>query len=193
MRITLVSLSVLTVIAGPTAVGAGPVKPALHEQAERLVDQVTDQLRTLGAQLEQHLQRGRGGPRQEGRPGSAAERPLITMMLHHRTDLGLNEEQVSRLEALRSEFARDSIRRDAEIRIAEMDLGALLEGEPLDLAKVEAKIREVSQLRADLRIARLRTLEQGKAVLTSEQRTRLQGLLGGMHGPRRSAGTGTRL
>jgi Spy/CpxP family protein refolding chaperone len=71
----------------------------------------------------------------------------------------------------------------------------------MDLVKVEAKVREVSQLRADLRIARLRAIEQGKAVLTPEQRTRLQAVLGGgMHhgsghppAPRRSADTGTRL
>ncbi len=71
----------------------------------------------------------------------------------------------------------------------------------MDLAKAEAKIREVAQLRADLRIARLRAIEQGKAVLTAEQRTRLQTMLsGGMHhgtpgqpAPRRSADTGVRL
>ena len=52
----------------------------------------------------------------------------------------------------------------------------------MDLAKVETKVREVAQLRADLRIARLRAVEQGKAVLTPEQRTRLQAMLsGGMH------------
>ena len=52
----------------------------------------------------------------------------------------------------------------------------------MDLAKAEAKIREVAQLRADLRIARLRAIEQGKAVLTAEQRSRLQTVLsGGMH------------
>ena len=66
-------------------------------------------------------------------------------------------------------------------------------------------MRESAQLRADLRIARLRAVEQGKAVLTPEQRTRLQTMLsGGMHhgpsggpsgapAPRRSADTGPRL
>ena len=78
----------------------------------------------------------------------------------------------------------------------------------MDFSKVEAKIREVAQLRAELRIARLRAIEQGKAVLTAEQRTRLQAMLsGGMQhgrwGPRRRrpgsrprrvrAGTGARL
>jgi Spy/CpxP family protein refolding chaperone len=136
--------------------------------------------------------------------GEPADRPLITIMLRHRSELGLSPEQVGRLETLRGEFTREAIRRDADIRIAELDLAALLEQDPLDLVKVETKVREVAQLRADLRIARLRTIEQGKAVLTPEQRTRLQTMLSGMHhgpsggpgGPpasRRSADTGTRL
>jgi Spy/CpxP family protein refolding chaperone len=126
------------------------------------------------------------------------------MMLHHRAELGLTSEQVTRLEAIRGEFAREAIRRGADIRIAELDLGTLLEQDPVDLQKAEAKTREVAQLRADLRIARLRAVEQGKALLTAEQRTRLQSMLsGGMHHgtsgtpgmpiPRRSADTGLRL
>jgi Spy/CpxP family protein refolding chaperone len=133
---------------------------------------------------------GPGGP-----APSPAERPLITIMLHHRTELGLTPEQVSRLEALRGEFAREAIRREADLRIAELDLAGLLAQEPLEMARVEAKVREAAQLQADLRIARLRTLEQGKAILTPEQRAKLGSLLGGgvMPGTRRAAGTGTRL
>ena len=198
-NIAVVSSIVVTLVIGIGGLaGAEPVKPVLHEEAGRLVDQLTDQFRGLGAQLEEHMRHGRGmlGPGMgPGGPGlSPTERPLITMMLHHRSDLGLTDEQVGRLEALRGDFAREAIRRDAEIRIAELDLAALLEGDPVDVAKAEAKIREVAQLRADLRVARLRTIEQGKAVLTAEQKARLQSLLGGgMHGPRRSAASGTRL
>jgi Spy/CpxP family protein refolding chaperone len=141
--------------------------------------------------------------------GDPVERPLITIMLHHRAELGLSADQVGRLETLRGDFTREAIRRGADIRIAELDLAALLEQDPVDLSKVEVKVREVAQLRADLRIARLRAIEQGKAVLTPEQRTRLQAMLsGGMHhglgggpenrpggapGPRRSADTSIRL
>jgi len=195
MRHISVALVLLTGVLGLGGLAAAePVRPVFHEEAGRLVDQVTDQLRSLGAQLEQHLHHGRGGMGPGGPAPSPAERPLITIMLHHRNDLGLTGEQVGRLEALRNDFAREVIRREAEIRIAELDLAALLEQEPLDMTKVEAKIRDVAQLRADLRVARLRTIEQGKAVLTAEQKVRLQGVLGGgMHGPRRSAATGTRL
>ena len=179
--------------------------PRSAEEAGRLIDQLTDRLGTLGAELAQQIQ-GVGPGGRMGRGMGEPDRPLITIMLHHRNELGLSPEQVSRLETLRGEFSKEAIRRDADIRIAELDLAALLGQEPVDLAKVEPKVREVAQLRADLSIARLRAIEQGKALLTPEQRTRLQTMLSGMqhhHGPRsgpggapapkRSADTGARL
>jgi Spy/CpxP family protein refolding chaperone len=60
---------------------------------------------------------------------------------------------------------------------------------PRDLARIEAKVREIEKLRADGRMAKIRSLEQGRQVLTSEQREKLRGLLGqpgahrGPHGP----------
>jgi Spy/CpxP family protein refolding chaperone len=206
-------LAFLVTVASATAAlpasAEGPVRPGPFEEAGRLVDQLTGRLGSFGAELAQQIQ-GRGGPggmgaRMGRMMGDPAERPLITIMLHHRGELGLSPDQVGRLETLRGDFARDAIRRDADIRIAELDLARLLEQEPLDFPKVETKVREVAQLRADLRIARLRTIEQGKAVLTPEQRTRLQSMLssgmhpghgggpGGPHAPRRSADTGALL
>jgi hypothetical protein len=177
----------LALLGGPAAVGAGePVTRVFHDSLERAWGDVADHLRGLGGQLERHLFGGPGAL-------SPAERPLISLMLEHREALGLSPEQTGRLETLRAEFAREAIRREAEIRIAEMDLAALLDQDPLDLPRVEAKVRELAQLRADLRIARLRTIEQGKAVLTAEQRARLQSLLGGGRPPRRTADRPTRL
>ena len=212
--VTMTSATVVT----PALAGAPP-GPGTFEEAGRLVDELAGRLGSFGAELAQQMQPGHGSMGPMGGPGGPggmmgrmmgdpAERPLITIMLHHRTELGLSPDQVSRLETLRGDFTREAIRRGADIRIAEFDLASLLEQDPVDLAKVETKVREVAQLRADLRIARLRAVEQGKAVLTPEQRARLQTMVsggmhygpGGMHNgpggapaPRRSADTGTRL
>jgi Spy/CpxP family protein refolding chaperone len=189
MRYTLTALLIVGLVAGAAA-------PALafHEDYGRAVGDVVEQFRGLANQLGEHLRNTPGlGPSSSQAP-SSAERPLITIILEHRDQLALTPEQATRLETLRQEFTRESIRRDAELRIAEMDLTALLEQTPADLTKAEAKIRELEKLRADLRIARIRTLEQGRAVLTPEQRTKLQALLGGPgRAPRRAATQGTRL
>ncbi len=190
MKQTLAVLAIAVVLAG----AAGPAL-AFHEEAGKVVGEMVDQFRGLANDLGQHLRNApglgmAGGP---STPTAVVERPLISLMLDHRDELGLSPEQVSRLEKLRQDFARDSIRRDADIRVAELDLAALLEQPVLDMAKVEAKIRELAKLRADLRIERIRTIEQGRAVLTPEQRTKLQSLLGPVtspRAPRRAAGPG---
>ena len=107
---------------------------------------------------------------------SGEDRAPISLMLRNRERLGLTADQVKQLEQLRSDFAKESIRSEANLRIAEMDLTSLLETQPVDIAKAEAKIREIERLRGDLRIARIRSIERGKAQLTAEQRRKLQEL-----------------
>jgi Spy/CpxP family protein refolding chaperone len=179
MGLAFLVTGVLATLVSPAAAGA-PAGP--FEEAGRMFDQLAGRLGAFGVELAQQMQSARGsmgsmGGLMERMMGDPAERPLITMMLHHRAELGLTADQVGRLETLRADFTREAIRRGADIRIAELDLATLLEQDPVDLAKVEAKVRESAQLRADLRLARLRTVEQGKAVLTAEQRTRLQAML----------------
>lgn len=101
--------------------------------------------------------------------GPEAERPWISLALQNRDQLGLTADQVAQLEALRGEFQKEAIRRQADIRVAETELAELLRADPVDLTKVEAKLRQIETLRADLRLSRIRALEKGKALLTPEQ------------------------
>ena len=113
----------------------------------------------------------RMGPR-----GSREERPVISQILSNREALGLSADQVRKLEHLRDGFQRLSIRNDADLRIVELDIAALLDNDPVDLAKLEAKMREGEKLRTDLRLARIRAIEQARGMLTAEQKKKLQDL-----------------
>jgi Spy/CpxP family protein refolding chaperone len=129
----------------------------------------------LGREMRDWLSRWWGRP---GAPARHEQRPLISLMLSHREKLGLSADQVRQLERLRSEYEKESIRKDADLRIAEMELEGLLESPAVEMPKVEAKVREIEKLRADLRLARIRVVEKGKEQLNSEQRQKLQDLLG---------------
>jgi Heavy-metal resistance len=107
---------------------------------------------------------------------SGEDRAPISLMLRNRERLGLTGDQVKQLEQLRSDYAKESIRSEANLRIAEMDLTSLLEAQPVDMTKAEAKIREIERIRGDLRIARIRSIEKGKAQLNAEQRRKFQEL-----------------
>lgn len=112
-------------------------------------------------------------PRARGPEGQ----PLISFMLHHQAELGLNPEQVKALEGLRSNFEKEAVRRSTDLKIAKLELHDLLRAQEVDLAKVETKVREITNLQAELRLGRIKTIEQGKALLTPDQRKKLAALL----------------
>ena len=107
---------------------------------------------------------------------SGEDRPLITLMLNNKERLSLSADQVKKLEQLRDNFQKQSIRHDADLRIIELDITALLDHDPVEMGKVEGKVREAEKLRADLRIARVRAIEKAKGVLNAEQKKKLQEL-----------------
>lgn len=126
-------------------------------------------------------------------PASAAlgqERPLLTLALQHRAELGLSENQAQTLEALVGRFRQEAGQRVREMNAAERELAELLKREPADFAQVEGKVRALEKLRADLRIARIRTIAEGRAVLTPEQRAKLDALAAGDLQPRRKGHPG---
>jgi Spy/CpxP family protein refolding chaperone len=173
----------ILLVAVPAAGEKRPVvKPVAHEELSRTLDELAAQLHDLSSRWRDHFVRRE----------PLAERPLISIMLSHRDDLGLSSDQVQALERLRWEFQQAAIRYESDIRLAEMDIRRLLETDPVNLGQVEPKIRELERLRGDLRLARIRTIEQGKAQLTADQRSKLQSLLGDHRGPQLRTGTPTR-
>lgn len=104
-----------------------------------------------------------------GERGFGHEGPLLSLMLDMKEPLGLSLQQVKTLRDLRTAFEKEAIQRGAEIRLAELELREALAQDNVDLGKTEALVKRIAGLRADLRIARLRTIEKGKGVLTPEQ------------------------
>jgi Spy/CpxP family protein refolding chaperone len=116
------------------------------------------------------------------------EGALISVMLAHGEELGLSAEQQQKLRDLRTEATKDWIRRTADVRVAELELDALLEREAWDVAAIEAKAKQIAALTGERRVARLKALAAGRAVLAPDQLRRLaevghRGQRGGGAGP----------
>ena len=157
-------LALLLIVAIP-ALSAEPErsKPPVPEELSDAWERFQRALHDWGGRLWERV-----GPR-----GAREDRPVISQMLNNKEALGLSADQVRRLEQQRDNFQRLTIRNEADLRILELDIAALLDGEPVEMAKLEAKMREEEKLRADLRIARIRAIEQGKALLNGEQKKKL--------------------
>jgi len=151
--------------------------PAMSAEPERSRPSVPEELTDAWERFQRALHEwgGRVWERMGSR-GSREDRPVITQVLNNREALGLSADQVRKLEQLRDGFQRQSIRNDADLRIVELDIAALLENDPVDLVKLEAKMREGEKLRTDFRLARIRAIEQARGLLNAEQKKKLQEL-----------------
>jgi len=151
-----------------------PAAPVMSAEPERSPSPVPEELSDAWERFQRALHEWGGrmwerlGPR-----GAREDRPVISQMLNNREALALSAGQVHRLEQLRDNFQRLTIRSEADLRIMELDIAALLDSEPVDMAKLEAKMREEEKLRTDLRIARIRAIEQGKGLLNTDQKKKL--------------------
>jgi len=159
-------LTIISIVAPHKLSAADEAKPSLQEDWSVPRESIGRRLRELMDRLKESFTFEISGE----------DRAPISLMLRNRERLGLTVDQVKQLEQLRNDFAKESIRSDANLRIAEMDLASLLEAQAVDMAQVEAKIRDIDRIRGDLRIARVRSIEKGKAQLSAEQRRKLQEL-----------------
>ena len=94
----------------------------------------------------------------------------------NRDQLGLTAQQVDSFRKLGIDFRRAAIQRRADLQLAQIDLLSLRLSDPVDMGKVEAKVREIEKLKGDGSIARIRTAEAVKAQLTADQREKLRRL-----------------
>ena len=118
------------------------------------------------------------GPRHRGRRGIRgplpfSARPLVSISLRYHEELKLTDDQIKRLKDIRDAFSKKSVKERAEMKTRRIDLKRALDTEKIDLTDVEKKIREVSNMRVDLRIARLKAIQEGKSVLNAEQQKQL--------------------
>jgi Spy/CpxP family protein refolding chaperone len=160
-------VSCLWLFSAKPASAVDPVKPAFHEEMGQAWDVIGRELQGFFDSWQEHF----------GSTAAREQRPPISMIIRNREKLGLSTEQVRNLERLRNDFEKEAIRKQADIRVARMDLKDLLDAQPVDMTKVEAKVREIERLRADLRFARIRMVEKGKEQLTADQRQKLEELL----------------
>lgn len=101
--------------------------------------------------------------------------------LDHPQHITLGHDQKTKLNKFKEETLLKQATFDRRIEEAEQGLWVLTSAEKPDAAKIEAKIREITKLAGDKRIAFIRVVGQAANVLTDEQRKRLVGILPADH------------
>jgi len=107
----------------------------------------------------------------EGHPGGG-------FFLRLRQQLGLSEDQVAKLSALKSETAKQAIRTKADVEILRIELRELMHKDNVDVKAVDAKINKIGDLQTALRRAEVHARLEARNVLTEEQLKKLHELKG---------------
>lgn len=116
------------------------------------------------------------GHSQGGRSHGHHRPSFIGMLLRNQQQLGLTAQQVDSLRKLGMDSKRAEIRRSADRQVAQLDLMSLRFSDPMDMGKVETKVREIEKLKGDDTIARIRTADTAKGQLTPEQKEKLKAM-----------------
>jgi Spy/CpxP family protein refolding chaperone len=127
-------------------------------------------------QMMQQMMRGMMGGGMQGIPeGMGMPQPsrLVRML---KEELGLSDEQTKQLKPIVLQAMKTGIQQHADLQIAEIELRELLEANPVDMAQVEAKLKSIEGLRTMLRLTLIKAHEQAQALLTPEQRQKLERL-----------------
>ena len=113
-----------------------------------------------------------GGREQEGRPaagGTARPRDGALSPERLQKELGLSEDQAQKMRRLRMEYEKETIRKHAGVRVAGLELQDLLSQKNAGLPQIEKKAQELTSLRGDLTLLRIRSLMKAKESLSDEQ------------------------
>ena len=97
----------------------------------------------------------------------------VKRYLNFRQELNLTDEQVKTLEKIRNDFKRDAIKRQADTKLAHMDLRGIIKQDKPDFSAAKAKIKQISELQLASKLAMIDAMEKGFNTLTSEQQNKL--------------------
>ena len=97
-------------------------------------------------------------------------------LLKHDKELGLIPEQISKLKTMQLDLSRAQIRAEADIKVAKLELHALVEDEQANSAVIQAKVEQLKKAEGDLLFVTIKSKRDAMALLTPEQREKEQAL-----------------
>jgi Spy/CpxP family protein refolding chaperone len=96
------------------------------------------------------------------------------MMDHHMSKhlmaLNLDEQQKAFMGEIKSRMKKETIKRTADIRIAQIELKELLIQDTVDMKAVEAKLKQLEMMKTEMHLSHIKAMEECKTKLTPEQR-----------------------
>jgi Spy/CpxP family protein refolding chaperone len=91
-------------------------------------------------------------------------------LLKHGKEIGLTSEQISKLTTMQLDLGRAQARAEADIKVATLELHALVEDEKADSVAIQAKVDQLKKAEGGLLFMAIKSRRDAMALLTPEQR-----------------------
>lgn len=101
----------------------------------------------------------------------------VTLMLQNADKLGLSDEQIKKLDNIKRKYSKDIIKQDAEMKIAEIDLEAILKESEINLLEVKEALKKIESTETEIRYLRIMAFVEARKILTDEQKNSLKKLM----------------
>ncbi len=98
-------------------------------------------------------------------------------MSQHLMGLNLDEQQRTLIGEIKSRMMKETIQRNADMRIVHIDLRDLLSKDPVDMKAVEAKVKQSEMMRTEMHLSHIKAMEDIKTKLTPEQRKKFREMI----------------
>lgn len=98
-------------------------------------------------------------------------------MSRHLMGLDLDEQQKTLIGEIKSRMMKETIQRNADMRIVHIDLMNLLSKDPVDMKAVEAQVKQSEMMRTEMHLSHIKAMEDIKTKLTPEQRKKFRDMI----------------
>jgi Spy/CpxP family protein refolding chaperone len=143
-----------------------------------------------GSEME-HGMMGMMGKGSEMGPDMMGEHHILGKL----KNIGLDEKQKEAVKEIERNTMKETIKKRADLDIAQIDLRDLLDKDSVNMKAVESKLKEIASLKTDIQLSRIKAHEEIKSKLTPDQRKKLKemtehGMMMGKMGKMQGKGCG---
>jgi Spy/CpxP family protein refolding chaperone len=95
-------------------------------------------------------------------------------ILMYADEIGLDEDQIEKIRDALTNLRKEKVKSGCKIELAKIDLQSMMMREDVNMPDAEAKIREMTNVKGDMGIAWIRTVQEIRTTLTPEQRAKVK-------------------
>ena len=94
---------------------------------------------------------------------------MMGMCIEHADKMGLTDDQIMKMKPVHNEMQKKQARFKADLKIAEIELGEIMEVKDFDLEKASSAVRKISEIKTAHHLEMLKAMKEMRTILTDEQ------------------------